>query len=127
MYITNGATVTLVNSEFTRNTVNSNQALIQVAGVQTENPNILRLQNVSLTDNAVSQLLEVDANISPEVQIFSDELRAVEYDSSVASTSTSFNSTLPLSEAPADRPGITASSPWLVDTQMVRFPLHFKS
>lgn len=133
MYMHAGATVTLVNSEFTHNTVNNDSSLIYMSpdpywphdnslDPSDEMPIVLRLQNVSFTENAVSQLMKLYGSYTA-AQVFSDELRAVDHASDgvfESTNSSTFDSTLPLADAPKSKPGITASSPWLLETQKVR-------
>lgn len=70
-----------------------------------------------MRDNAVAHLFYDESLL--EQPVFSDVTRPVQ------SPWSNINTTLPLSEAPEDRPGINASSPWLLQTQRVRFQHRF--
>lgn len=105
MYMAGNAAVTLKNSFFLRNTINSRTMIVL------EGDGILRLDNCEMNDNAVTQLLAT--NTSQDATIFSDVSRSVE------AQGLRGNITLPLSEAPVDRPGINESNPWLLETQEV--------
>lgn len=121
-----GATVTFRGSTITRNSVTSTRVEESVIKVYSSNPeldwsqnrsSILYLQETALSENNATYgelTAYVDSNAQHEAFIFSDIRRTM-----INASSASEVATLPLSEAPLDRPGIDASSEWLIGVQEV--------
>lgn len=126
LWISDGATVTLVNSSF--NGINIvgrafNRAVISVNAVSNDTniaqqqDSILRLQQCSITGNKAASVIAA-SNIKPfqdfEARVFSDVSFSVQYNADSQP-----GLTQPLSAAPASRPGITASSVWFKTAHQV--------
>lgn len=110
----------------------NNTAVISVSAVDPENllgqqqDTILRLQQCNISDNIASHnLLSVEDGYFSDykARIFSDISLEVHYTDrpllQTASGETQQSSSEPLADAPANRTGITAASPWFVMTQEV--------
>lgn len=131
MWVSDGATVTLNNCTLARNTISntsSSSALITAYSVDpsniegTQQDTILRLQDVTIAENtAKNDIVATTEDIrwnTFDVGIYTDvEIRMYFIDDL---PSTRF--TLPLAQAPIDRPGLTASSPWFVELKEVQLP-----
>lgn len=106
--IEDGATVSMQQCSFTRNSLNGttrNEAIISVHGQNT----ILRLQNCDFTANDAFY----DLSATNDAKIYSDMKFEVFMNDNIASVGVAS----PLQQAPADRPGIDASSPWFLEVQ----------
>ena len=117
LQISDEATVTLEGCTLSRNSISdayANNAVIRVLDEDT----ILRLRQCTLSGNTAPNMLAVRCNscAMSDVGIYSDVEREVYLDSDSPSQAT----TLPLAQAPASRPGIDASTPWLLNVQQVR-------
>lgn len=129
LFISDGATVLLNASVISRNTVSYTWPNSGVISVNSINPDIfgdqladtiVRLRNCNLEGNdAVHDLIATtDGAIYREmnVSVYSDETRNLFWNLPDPSMST----TLPLSLAPVDRPGIDASTDWFVNLKEAR-------
>ena len=126
-WISGGATVTMNGCALSSNVVTGKyySAVVSVNAVDPDSSSsqqqdtILRLQQCTLANNTAPNIIFSDGQSSVhslfDVEVYSDEERAVFYTKNDAMGTTS-----PLSTAPASRPGITASSPWFIGVQQVR-------
>lgn len=140
-FITEGSTVTLKNSEISRNAIPHSfgeNAIIEVYTFDYEDflgdqyyeylatstlpfkkAGILRLQNCTFSDNQGPYTLAskgISEDFAFESQIYSDVQRPV-----YLPKFTSLGSTLPLEQAPSNRPGIDDTNPWFLDALEVCF------
>lgn len=127
LWVSDGATVTLVNTHISDCSINGffgNSAVVSVNAVQTrstyfaqQQDTILRLKRCTLTNLAAShELVEFvsDPFRAYDARVYSDEARVIyRVTGDTHRQLTEKVSTKWLSEAPADRPGIDAVIHWL--------------
>ena len=126
-----GATVMLERCTFSRNTIewkwgsSGRNGLIPVRAVSAtaddlpSQDTILLLKQCSIFDNTATDILVSSSEKFPftyfDAKIYSDEEREVYYQK----TADVIGTTLPLDQAPANRPGIGPSTPWFATLQEV--------
>jgi hypothetical protein len=132
MWVSNGATVTLVESSFVGNSITgvyNESAVLSVIAVEAINwdaqlqDTIVRLEQVEFTDNVADSLLTaqqggtfLDSRFS--ALVYSDfilDVVSIDVDSFTLSVSE------PLDAVPVGRRGISRNSAWLRRVQQVRF------
>ena len=132
LWINNGATVTLEGCTLSRNSISdayTNSAVISVnavdpdSSVSQQQDTILRLRQCTFSSNTANHTL-VAREISPytlfDVGIYSYVERKVwKLRELNGDYLRSQGTTLPLAQAPTSRPGIDASTPWLLNVQQV--------
>lgn len=121
---TNGATVTLDSCTFARNGQTNGAVLYVAAGNQLEpktvpQDTIIRLMSTTISDSSGSYDIFAESQSAQHphfsVGVYSEEDMAVYY----SNTGLGLDSTLPLEDAPASRPGIDSSSDWFLAVQEV--------
>lgn len=118
-----GATATLHRCNFARNTqeydIGAPITLSESNTPPKDSPDqdaVLRLQQCTFSDNSASHNISATSFERHAAAIYSD----VEHPVLIFSDKTSEGATLPLEDAPTERPGIDATSAWLVNVQEVR-------
>ena len=114
IYIKTASVVTLVRSNVTRNTIASEYTDSAVISVNFDD-NVLRLEETRVSGNTARHQLLVDSSSYREQQIFSDVKKDLYFTNDYAT----LDATSPLSQAPADKPGIGLLSPWFLGVQQV--------
>lgn len=135
LWISDRATVTLVGCSIQDNTVSGtklNNAVISVNAVEPTSPDaqhqdtVLRLQQCVLTVNTADHVLIANRGgmvySEHEAVIFNDAFSDVEVELNSIEGEL-LDLTHPLDKATASRPGIDATTPWLLTVQQVRHPI----
>jgi hypothetical protein len=132
MWISNGATVTLVECSFIHNKVTNPHYITSVLSVNAVNPSyphaqlqdtVVRMQRCTFSGNSAQRMLMTYSGVQPYTShsafIYSDDAsldvtRVLDDVESVTRGAPE-----PLSAAPAGRPGINSTSTWLQRVQQV--------
>lgn len=114
MTVVGGATVTLNGCTLSRNAITGDSPDSALLSVQWPE-NVIRMEHCKMSGNFALHNLLVDTSSATHAQIFSDEDFKVHYTNS----DTAIDTTLPLILAPLSRPGINATSPWIIEVQRV--------
>jgi hypothetical protein len=144
IHMSGGATVSLLGCTFSNNNITADEGneqlptperFIPVIGVidvsiydiedsppAQRQDTIVRLQDVAFIDNDMNEIVIAQSSYKEfEGLIYSDEERRVSLKEFVEAEHYLNETTLPFEAAPADRQGITATTPWFQSTQEVCF------
>lgn len=125
MDIRGRATVTLKRSLFARNKeeFSTGAAITLSERLYSHIPDqdvVLRLEDVAFADLTEEYAIAARRFEQYEALVYSDQQRFVKF---FTDGETYSNATLPLEDAPSDRPGIDASTPWFANALQVMHPV----